>query len=748
MPHGYCYRWVSNLVWLHAISDSLIFLAYMTIPFTLIHIVRRRKDLPFNWIFVCFGIFIVACGITHAMEVWNLWHANYWLAGIAKAVTAAASILTAILLIRLVPQALTFPSAQDLRQVNQTLTLQGAAVRASELKFRGILESAPDAMIISDPHGRILLVNAETERLFGHRRDELVGQLVDILVPERFRTNHPHHRQGYTAQPHTRSMGEGRDLWGLRKDNTEFPVEISLSPIDTPDGTLISSAVRDVTTGKKAEQALRASELRFRGILESAPDAMVIADSQGRIVLLNAETERLFGYRREELIGQPVEILVPQRFRGKHPQHRQEYAAHPLTRTMGAELDLWALRNDGTEFPVEISLSPLETSEGMFITTAIRDISARKRAEAALQLSEERLSRLFQGVTDYAFLTLDTEGRVTSWNAGAERIKGYRSEEIIGKHFSNFYEAEAVASGLPPRELAAASEHGSYQDEGWRVRKDRSRFWASVLITALRDNAGRLLGYGKVVRDVTERRDFEEQLIKAMGELKRSNDELQQFAYVASHDLQEPLRMVASYTQLLAKRYTGRLDPDADEFIGYAVDGCTRMQSLIHDLLAFSRAGTQAKVLHETSSENALQEALKGLRTTIHESGALVTHDPLPTITTDDAQLAQVFQNLIANAIKYHGPDVPRVHVSATRNGGNEWTFSIRDNGLGIEAQYFEHIFVLFQRLHGRGEFEGTGIGLAICKKILERLDGRIWVESQLGKGSTFFFALPQGTAK
>ena len=748
MPHGYCYRWVSNLVWLHAISDSLIFLAYMTIPFTLIHIVRRRKDLPFNWIFVCFGIFIVACGITHAMEVWNLWHANYWLAGIAKAVTAAASILTAILLIRLVPQALTFPSAQDLRQVNQTLTLQGAAVRASELKFRGILESAPDAMIISDPHGRILLVNAETERLFGYRRDELVGQLVDILVPERFRTNHPHHRQGYTAQPHTRSMGEGRDLWGLRKDNTEFPVEISLSPIDTPDGTLISSAVRDVTTGKKAEQALRASELRFRGILESAPDAMVIADAQGRIVLLNAETERLFGYRREELIGQPVEILVPQRFRGKHPQHRQEYAAHPLTRTMGAELDLWALRNDGTEFPVEISLSPLETSEGMFITTAIRDISARKRAEAALQLSEERLSRLFQGVTDYAFLTLDTEGRVTSWNAGAERIKGYRSEEIIGKHFSNFYEAEAVASGLPPRELAAASEHGSYQDEGWRVRKDRSRFWASVLITALRDNAGRLLGYGKVVRDVTERRDFEEQLIKAMGELKRSNDELQQFAYVASHDLQEPLRMVASYTQLLAKRYTGRLDPDADEFIGYAVDGCTRMQSLIHDLLAFSRAGTQAKVLHETSSENALQEALKGLRTTIHESGALVTHDPLPTITTDDAQLAQVFQNLIANAIKYHGPDVPRVHVSATRNGGNEWTFSIRDNGLGIEAQYFERIFVLFQRLHGRGEFEGTGIGLAICKKILERLDGRIWVESQLGKGSTFFFALPQGTAK
>ena len=236
--------------------------------------------------------------------------------------------------------------------------------------------------------------------------------------------------------------------------------------------------------------------------------------------------------------------------------------------------------------------------------------------------------------------------------------------------------------------------------------------------------------------------------MKTVGELKRSNDELQQFAYVASHDLQEPLRMVASYTQLLAQRYKGRLDSDADEFIAYAVDGSNRMQGLIQDLLAYSRAGTNGKALHEISSENALKEALTNLRATIEESGAVVTHDSLPAITTDDTQLAQVFQNLVGNAIKYRGAEVPHVHVSATKNGGKEWIFSVRDNGLGIDPQYFERIFILFQRLHGREEFEGTGIGLAICKKIVERLGGRIWVESQPEKGSTFYFALPERDGK
>jgi signal transduction histidine kinase len=245
-----------------------------------------------------------------------------------------------------------------------------------------------------------------------------------------------------------------------------------------------------------------------------------------------------------------------------------------------------------------------------------------------------------------------------------------------------------------------------------------------------------------VQRDSTQRLFAEESLLQKVEELNRSNEELQQFAYIASHDLQEPLRMVASYTQLLSRRYKGKLDSNADEFISFAVDGASRMQRLIKDLLAYSRVGTKAMDLLDTSSEEALQQALINLRGAAEESGAQVTHDPLPIVVADEMQLIQLFQNLVGNAIKYQNPGVPRVHISAARNGEKRWTFSVRDNGLGIDSQYFERIFGMFQRLHKREEFEGTGVGLAICKKIVERHGGSISVESQLGHGSTFRFAL------
>jgi PAS domain S-box-containing protein len=752
MPHGYCYNWVPGLVWLHVISDSLIFLAYMTIPFTLIHIARRRKDLPFNWMFVCFGVFIVACGLTHAMEVWNLWHATYWLAGGVKVVTAVASIGTAILLVQLVPRVLKIPSVNALHDVNETLTSQGAAVRASEAKFRGILESAPDAMVIADGHGRIVLVNAETERLFGYGREELVGQLVDILVPQRFRGKHPQHREGYTAHPRTRTMGEGRDLWGLRKDKTEFPVEISLSPIETPEGTLISSAIRDVTANKRAEKAMRASEGKFRGILESAPDAMVIADGNGQIVFVNAETEHLFCYPREELVGQAMEMLVPERFRQRHPQHRQGYMAHPRNRLMGEGRDLWGLRKDNTEFPVEISLSPLESPEGILVTASIRDISVRKAAEKHLMetagelgVKHRLLNAVVEGTTDLIYIR-DLENRFTLANGACAKIFQRSVNEVVGSSMRDLlpndsYDAvaksdqEIVRAGVPCTLEETAEIDGV------------TRLFLTTK-GPYHDADGKIIGTIGISREITERKKAEVHLVKMVGELKRSNEELQQFAYVASHDLQEPLRMVASYTQLLAKRYKGRLDSEADEFIAYAVDGSTRMQELISDLLAYSRAGTEGKALREISSEKALNEAVTNLRATIQESSAVVTNDPLPALLTDDTQLTQVFQNLVGNAIKYRSAEIPRVHVSAAKNGDKEWVFSVRDNGLGIDPQYFDRIFVLFQRLHGREEFKGTGIGLTICKKIVERLGGRIWVESQPEKGSTFHFTLPERDGK
>jgi PAS domain S-box-containing protein len=347
-------------------------------------------------------------------------------------------------------------------------------------------------------------------------------------------------------------------------------------------------------------------EARFRIVLDSVPGGIVMVDRQGKIVLVNRETERLFGYARDEIVDKSIELLVPDRFRGGHPGFRDSFFAHPQTRAMGAGRDLFGVRKDGAEIPVEIGLNPIETDEGLFVLASVVDITERKRSEL---------------------------------------------------------------------------------------------------------------------------------------ELRRSNEELERFAYVASHDLQEPLRMVGSYVQLLGKRYRGRLDADADVFIGYALDGALRMQRLIEDLLAYSRVGTRGTAFVSTDVNTVLTRVLANLRLAIEESAASITSDPLPSVQADPGQLEHLLLNLITNALKFRGTEAPRIHVGALREG-DHWRFAVRDNGIGIEPQYFERIFVIFQRLHRREEYPGTGVGLAIAKKIVERHGGRIWVESAPGEGTAVYFTL------
>jgi PAS domain S-box-containing protein len=378
---------------------------------------------------------------------------------------------------------------------------------------------------------------------------------------------------------------------------------------------------------------------------------------------------------------------------------------------------------------------------------------APQQTETALTRSEESLHLFIESVTDYAIFLLDPQGYVVSWNSGAERIKGYTDEEIIGQHFSCFFPLEDQTRGKPAWELQQAIANSRMEDEGWRVRKDGTRFWANVIITALYDQNGQLCGFGKVTRDLTERKQAEEtmrqlnasleqRVAERTAELRRSLEEVEQFAYVASHDLQEPLRMVTSFVQLLAQRYQNKFDAEAQQFISYAVEGAQRMKALIDDVLAYSRIGTQRKPYDAVDCNIVLKRTLHDLQSRIAASSAVVHADSLPLVLGDEFQVGQLFQNLLSNALKFRNEESPWVHISAKRDGG-QWVFAICDKGIGIESQYFERIFQMFQRLHTRQEYPGTGVGLAICKKIVEQHGGRIWVESELGKGATFLFTLP-----
>ncbi len=378
----------------------------------------------------------------------------------------------------------------------------------------------------------------------------------------------------------------------------------------------------DLAERRRKDEALRRSDMRFRGVMESAPDALVISDEAGNIQMVNTQAERLFGLDREALSQRLLPTLLVERAHEvtEETAHddtvRQERdKAFGALRAVGARYD--GVRGDGETFPLDISRSPVEV--------------------------------------------------------GGERL----------------------------------------------------------VISALRDR--------------TEQQHAEDALRRYSLDLARSNAELERFAYVASHDLQEPLRMVSSYTQLLSRRYKGKLDPTADEFIGYAVDGANRMQKLINDLLALSRVGTQAKPSEPVDAQETLRRVLSDVRQVIEAAGAeVVVAAPLPTVMADGTQLGQLFQNLVGNALKFRGSEPPRVEIRATPvSEGKFWQFSFKDNGIGIEPQYFERIFVIFQRLHAKEDYAGTGIGLAICKKIVERLGGQLWVESEPGQGANFLFTLP-----
>jgi PAS domain S-box-containing protein len=618
-----------------------------------------------------------------------------------------------------------------------------------EARYRGLLEAAPDAMVVVNDRGEIVLLNLQAEKQFGYRRDELVGQVVTTIIPDGFAQRLIADGARTDAEALAQQIGTGIELIGRRRDGSEFPIELMLSPLQSVDGILVTAAIRDISVRRDAEAHLAQMEARYRGLLEAAPDAMVVVNERGEIVLLNLQAEKQFGYLRDELVGQAVTNIIPEGFAERLIADGARTAAEALAQQIGTGIELIGRRRDGGEFPIELMLSPLESAEGVLVTAAIRDISVRKDAEAHLVQMEARYRGLLEAAPD-AMVVVNERGEIVLLNLQAEKQFGYHRNELVGHPVTDII-PEGFAERLVTDSARSAAEALAQQiGTGIELvghRKDGTEFPIELMLSPLESADGVLVT--AAIRDGTARRQAVETLKQrlvleqAAVELTRSNDDLQQFAYVAAHDLQEPLRMVSSYTQLLANRYKGQLDADADTYIEFAVDGAERMQHLIEDLLAYCQVGIAGRDLRETSTEDALSRALANLKGAIDESGGAVTHDPLPTVIADPAQLAQLFQNVIGNAIKYRGAEAPRVHVSAKNDHKGDWVFSMRDNGLGIDPRYFEKIFLMFQRLHGRSEFSGTGIGLSLCKKIAERHGGSMWVESVPGAGSTFFLALP-----
>jgi len=478
--------------------------------------------------------------------------------------------------------------------------------------------------------------------------------------------------------------------------------------------------------------SLMREEKRYRDIFEHTGSATAILDKDGRIRETNTEMKKILDYPGNEMEGRNLTDFLAERETSRFSSYFSGCAQG--RGFVPDQVETQFVRGDGTCVDVLLTITGTDENEGLVVS--FLDITDRRRAE------EERLflASIVES-SDATIIGKTLDGTIVSWNRGAERNTGYRAEEVIGKNISLLTPADRkdeMEMILDRIRRGERMEHFETQ----RVRKDGSVMDVSLTVSPITNSAGEVLGASSIGRDITERKEAEARLRSYARDLKLRNEELEQFAYVASHDLQEPLRMVASYVQLLKRRYEGRLDEDADEFIHYAVDGASRMQLLINDLLAFSRVSTRGKPFAETDTEVLLEQTLRNLKIQIEEHGAVVTHDPLPVVMADSSQLFQVFQNLISNAIKFHGAEPPRVHVTAGQSG-EEWLFAVKDNGIGIEPHYFDRIFVIFQRLHSKAEYPGTGIGLAICKRIIERHSGRIWVASEPGEGSTFFFTIP-----
>jgi PAS domain S-box-containing protein len=654
---------------------------------------------------------------------------------------------------------LTFQDEPAIQLIAHDITDRKAAaaeLRESEARKTAIFEASLEAIVCVDQSGTVREWNAAAERIFGYPREEALGQRLDnLIVPTALRERYLHGLTDYLMTGVGSLIGRPIELVARRQNGAEFPIELAITAVNSSEPPMFTAFIRDITERKRIEDALRQSEARKAAVVATALDAIVSIDHEGKIIEWNPAAEKIFGYSRALALGRNMaELIMPRSAVEAHRAGFTRFLTSGRDRMLGQRTETAAMRANGAEFPVEVTVTRIPGDEPPTYTAYIRDITERKRTEEALRKSEERFRLLVDGIDDYAIYMLDIHGRVITWNSGAERIEGYRSNEIIGRRFTRFYTPEDIARRKPEQALAVATAEGRFRDEAWSVRKDGSRYYASVVVTALRDEQGKLYGFSKISRDITKRHEAEQEARRLQSklessvkdrtaELQAAYQEMEAFSYSISHDLRAPLIHIGGFVEILQSEAASQLDEKSRQYLSTIAESTRQMGRMIDDLLAFSRMSRAELHKMRVSTADIVRNVLQDLQSeTANRRIAWNIHD-LPEVSGDPSLLRQVVYNLIANALKYtRTRDEARIEIGSTAND-HETVFYVRDNGVGFDMKYVHKLFGVFQRLHSTAEFEGTGIGLANVRRIVQRHGGRAWAEGAVEAGATFYFSIP-----
>jgi PAS domain S-box-containing protein len=645
-----------------------------------------------------------------------------------------------------------------LREARERVRLreQEQALRESEERFRMLVEGVKDyAIFMLDPQGHVTSWNAGAEWLHGYSAKEVLGRHFSMFYAE------PDVGRRFPELELKRAAKDGRfheERVRLAKGGRKFWADVVITALRGDKGKIrgFAQVTRNISAQKAAEEKLSSSEALKTAILDAALDAIISIDHEGLIQEWNPAAERIFGYKSSEALGRSVDdLIVPPALREAYHDSLANYLMTGAISLVGRPVELRLRRADGTEFNAEMAISRMPTEEPPRCTALIRDITKRKKAETELRQSEERFRLLVAGVKDYAIYMLDPAGRVATWNEGAERLEGYTTKEIIGKPFATFFPPEDVQRKMPEAALKKAEKEGRALNEGWRVRKDGSRFWSLGIITSLRDENGQLRGFAKVAHDMTVKKQAEDEIrrlnselesrvVERTAQLEEANHELEAFSYSVSHDLRAPLRHILGFVDILQMGSGQKLDETGRQHLQTIEESATQMGLLIDALLEFSRMGRSEICFERVSVAKLVEEARWELREEIKGRDVDWQIGELPEVQGDPIMLRLVFVNLLSNALKYTRTRARTTIVIGAKQGEDEVIFSVQDNGVGFDMAYADKLFGVFQRFHRSNEFEGTGIGLANVRRIIHRHGGRTWADAKMGAGATFYFSIPK----